>query len=100
MIDPDSDPERTLHELDVDERRRHPRYSSAAAVSMRLESSVFEGVAENVSTGGVLFFSRGDVPVTLVIEEHGERVERRGRLVRSQRMRGGRVGWAVEFDPS
>jgi hypothetical protein len=30
--------------------------------------------------------------------EDGHKVERHGRIVRAQRMRGDSVGWAVEFD--
>ncbi|MBK7874442.1 MAG: PilZ domain-containing protein [Planctomycetes bacterium] len=100
MNDPESDLERTLSGLDVDERRKHPRYSSHARVTMRLDGAEQAGVAENLSAGGVPFFTDGDLRVTLVIEEHGERTEHSGRLVRAQRMRGSRLGWAIEFDPS
>lgn len=98
MNAPESSPERSLDGLDVDERRKHARVASNARVSMQLAGRELEGLAENVSVGGLLFFSDGDVEVTLVIDELGQRVERKGRLIRAQRMRGSRMGWAVEFD--
>lgn len=100
MREDDSDPERALRHLEVEERRRHPRIASTARVAMRLDTDELPGVAENLSAGGVLFFSPGELRVTLVIDDGGRRVERPGRLVRAQRMRGGKFGWAVEFDPS
>ncbi|MBI5362297.1 MAG: PilZ domain-containing protein [Planctomycetes bacterium] len=100
MREDDSDPEHELRRLEVEDRRRHPRIPSTARVAMRLDSDELAGVAENLSAGGVLFFSPGELRMTLVIDEGGKRVERVGRLVRAQRMRGGKVGWAVEFDPS
>jgi hypothetical protein len=51
-----------------------------------------------VSGTGILFFSEGDLRVTIEVEEAGTTTRRPGRLVRAQRMRGDRFGWAVEFD--
>ncbi len=51
-----------------------------------------------MSQSGVLFFSEGDLRVTIEVDENGTTKRRTGRLVRAQRMRGDRFGWAVEFD--
>jgi PilZ domain len=94
-----SDPHRELHDLEVEERRRHLRVPSAARVSMRMDAREFSGTARDLSAGGLLFLSPGDVRLTLVIDDAGKRVERTGRLVRALRLRGESFGWAVEFDP-
>lgn len=82
------------------ERRTHERSASKARVRVRLETRELDGIADNVSHGGVLFFSPGDLRVSVEVEEHG-RIERRtGHVVRAQSMRGREIGWAIEFDPS
>jgi hypothetical protein len=84
--------------LGTSDRRRDPRKEIRARVRMRVDTSELGGDAANVSSGGILFFSHGDLRVTLTIEENGSRVLRSGRLVRAQRIRGAQIGWAVEFD--
>jgi hypothetical protein len=80
------------------ERRRARRLTNRGRIKLSIETKELEGRAENVSQSGVLFFSEGDLRVTIDVEENGAVQHRSGRLVRAQRMRGDRFGWAVEFD--
>jgi hypothetical protein len=74
-----------------------PRHQ--ATIRLVLDTRELGGRAENLSSSGVLFFSEGDLRVTVEVDEQGQKLVREGRLVRAQRMRDGRLGWAVEFDP-
>ena len=85
--------------IDMDDRRKHERAPSQARVWVRLDTRELTGEAVNLSQGGALFFSHGDLCVTIEFEEQGRRERRSGRLVRAQRMSGDEIGWAVEFDP-
>lgn len=80
------------------ERRRARRLTNRGRVKLTIDTKELEGRADNVSQSGVLFFSEGDLRVTVEVEENGVVKRRPGRLVRAQRMRGDRFGWAVEFD--
>ncbi len=83
---------------DTGERRRARRLTNRGRVKLSIETKELEGRADNVSQSGVLFFSEGDLRVSIEVEENGTVQRRSGRLVRAQRMRGDRFGWAVEFD--
>jgi hypothetical protein len=80
------------------ERRRARRLTDRGRIKLSIETKELEGRAENVSQSGVLFFSEGELRVTVEVEENGTTKKCSGRLVRAQRMRGDRFGWAVEFD--
>jgi len=80
------------------ERRRARRLTNRGRVKLTIDTKELEGRADNVSQSGVLFFSEGELRVTVEVEENGIVKSRPGRLVRAQRMRGDRFGWAVEFD--
>jgi hypothetical protein len=80
------------------DRRRADRQVAANDVRMQLATDALEGRVDNISKTGVLFFSEGQLRVTVELVEDGHKVERHGRIVRAQRMRGDSVGWAVEFD--
>ena len=80
------------------DRRTNKRRPSAGKVGLRIEAAEIEGQLDNVSPSGVLFFTAADLRVRVQFEEHGQQVERSGRLVRAQRVRPGQVGWAIEFD--
>ncbi|MBL8860260.1 MAG: PilZ domain-containing protein [Planctomycetes bacterium] len=82
------------------ERRRQRRATNRGNVKLQVETQELEGHADNVSPTGVLFFSEGDLRVTVEIDEDGKTRKVTGRLVRAQRMRGDSFGWAVEFDPA
>ena len=86
--------------LDTDERRQHARRATRATIRLVVDTPELTCRAENVSSGGVLFFSPGDLRVTVEIEEQGTKRLQTGRLVRAQRVRGDQTGWAVEFDPT
>lgn len=80
------------------ERRRARRLTNRGRIKLSIDTKELEGRADNVSQSGVLFFSEGELRVTIEVEENGTTKRRSGRLVRAQRMRGDRFGWAVEFD--
>jgi hypothetical protein len=82
------------------ERRRTRRLSARGHVKLHVLTHELEGPCENVSQTGVLFFSEGDLRVSVDITEGGATRKVEGRLVRAQRMRGDHFGWAIEFDPS
>lgn len=83
---------------DTGERRRARRLTERGRVKLFVDTRELEGRADNVSQTGILFFSEGELRVTIEVEEEGTTRRRSGRLVRAQRMRGDRFGWAVEFD--
>lgn len=80
------------------DRRTDKRRRSAGKVGLQIEASKLEGELDNISPGGVLFFTEADLRVHVQFEENGQQVARSGRLVRAQRVRPGQVGWAIEFD--
>jgi len=80
------------------ERRRARRLTNRGRIKLKIDTLELEGRADNVSQSGVLFFSEGDLRVTVEVEANGTVEKHSGRLVRAQRMRGDRFGWAVEFD--
>jgi PilZ domain len=85
----------------VDDRRRASRRDTKSPVTVQLDTTQLRGVADNLSKTGILFFTDGDLRVTVQIEDGDETKEYSGQLVRCERIQGGRRGWAVEFeDPS
>ena len=85
---------------DTSDRRRNRRQAAHGHVRLFVETHELSGRAENVSQTGVLFFSQGELRVSVEIEENGGLKRVSGRLVRAQRMRDDNIAWAVEFDPS
>ena len=49
------------------------------------------------SVGGLFLEMKGDLVFEVEFQEGGRAAKRRVRLLRSQRLPGGRMGWAVEF---
>ncbi len=86
--------------LGTDDRRGAARRANRAAIRLVVDTRDLAGRTENVSESGVLFFSPGELRVSVEIEDQGTKQVHTGRLVRAQRMRGDQIGWAVEFDPS
>jgi len=80
------------------ERRLSQRNSSDSKVRVTFEAQEFEGLANNLSKTGVLFFTDEPVRVKIAIEQNGETEEFEGCLVRCDRIKGDHRGWAVEFD--
>ena len=83
----------------TNDRRASEREAYSAPMRLTIESPAMEGVTENISRVGVVFFSQSCLRVSVEIEEDGQRRVRRGRLVRVQRMSMENTGFAVEFDP-
>lgn len=83
---------------ELSERRRAQRFEVQGKVTLHLHDSELEGVSSNLSRTGVLFFTEEPVRVTVELEEEGVVRRRTGTLVRCERIRGERRGWAVEFD--
>lgn len=85
-------------ELRVGERRRGRREPVSGKLRLFLEAQTIEGEADNASRSGILFFTDNDLRVEVEFEEEGQKVRKRGKLVRCERIRGTRCGWAVEFE--
>jgi hypothetical protein len=89
----DSHPIRTADQRHVDRR------AIEAPVRMHLETVTLEGLSDNISRAGLLFFSEEGLRVRVeVVEPNGTR-SYTGRLIRLQRMSESSTGLAVEFDP-
>ncbi len=95
-MNPDYLPE---HDTAIGERRALERDDVQSSLRLTIETDALSGVTENVSGIGVLFFTDGDLRVSVELEEDGVRTKRTGRLVRVQRMSLDNTGFAVEFDP-
>ncbi len=80
------------------DRRQHNRTASEGKVQFTIHTSEMSGVANNISKSGILFFTDGDLRVTVEVEQEGEMQKYEGLLVRCERIKGARRGWAVEFD--
>jgi hypothetical protein len=65
---------------------------------MRLEDQAIEGFGDNVSPAGILFLTNGAVRVVVRYADTEGQHERRGRLVRVQRMNDAASGFAIAFD--
>jgi hypothetical protein len=84
----------------TDDRRVSRRRPSGARIRLSVEKNEIEGSVDNISETGVLFLTERELRVTVEIEESGTTRRRTGRLIRSQVMGPGKIGWAVEFDPA
>lgn len=91
-MNPDQRPATTL------DARRAERQTLETPVTLRLEADSIEGLSDNLSEAGIMFFT--DQPVRCVVELAGPQGPRRytGRIVRLQRMNETNTGLAVEFD--
>lgn len=91
-MNPDQRPSTTL------DARRAERQALETPVTLRLEADHIEGLSDNLSEAGIMFFT--DQPVRCVVEVAGPGGTRRhtGRIVRLQRMNETNTGLAVEFD--
>lgn len=85
---------------DVD-RRRADRLPISSPARARCHSAELGGTVRDRSTGGLFLEIEGDLVFDVEFQEGEQAVRRRVRLLRSQRLPGGRMGWAVEYmDPS
>ncbi len=83
---------------EVAERRGATRRALESPVRMRIEVDTLEGMSDNISTVGLMFFTDEPLRVTVEIGEPGGTRTYSGRLVRVQRMNDTNTGLAVEFD--
>jgi len=79
------------------DRRRQDREAVGGAAQVRLAASVLAGRLCDSSSGGLFLELAEDLTFEVEFQADGERTLRRARLIRSQRMAGGKSGWAVEF---
>lgn len=82
----------------IGERRASERASRSAEVSLRLESQVLEGNADNLSQAGVLFFCDNVLRVTAQLQGTGEREAYAAQIVRIESLDGVESSYAVAFD--
>ena len=80
------------------DRRRAERRELHSNLRLSLDTQSIQGLTENVSDVGALFFSEESLRVTVEFEDEGQTRRYTGRLVRAQRMSEDRVGYAIEFD--
>lgn len=90
--------DKNTNRTSVGERRVASRQSLLGKVRIHLDAQDLEGDGDNVSRSGILFYTHGDVEVEVEFEEDGVVQRRMGHLVRCERIRGDRRGWAVEFE--
>ena len=81
------------------DERRSPRRALEAPIRMRVISGELQGVSDNLSAVGIMFFAEEPLLVAVEVEEDGEIREYTGRLVRAQKMSEHSTGFAIEFDP-
>ena len=89
----ESNPTRTV------DQRRADRRALEAPVRMHLETTTLEGVSDNISRAGLLFFSEEGLRVRVEVHEDEGTRSYLGRLIRLQRMSESSTGLAIEFDP-
>ncbi len=81
------------------ENRSDPRQPHRAEVLLRPSDQTIAGHSENVSKEGIMFYSRGDLRVSVEFEGPGGPQKRTGRIVRVNRVSAEETGMAVELDP-
>ncbi|MEW6073981.1 MAG: PilZ domain-containing protein [Planctomycetota bacterium] len=80
------------------ESRRAERVPLEAPVRMRFDVGAIDGLSDNISQIGLMFFTSDPLPVTVEIDEGGRKLVRHGRLMRVQRLNEASTGLAIEFD--
>jgi hypothetical protein len=79
-------------------RRRSDRRVLDTPVRMRFDVEAVEGISDNISRVGLMFFSDEDLRVSVEVRENGELQTYPGRLVRVQSLNDTTTGLAIEFD--
>ncbi len=90
--------DREKHSTEVAERRRANRDELDATVRMRIETRTLEGLNDNISSAGLMFFTEVPLRVTVEVSTPSGTQTYSGRLVRAQRMSDTNTGIAIEFD--
>jgi len=65
---------------------------------MSFDAEAIEGISDNMSNVGLMFFTDQPLRVQVEIEEEGGWRKRTGRLMRLQRLNDTNTGLAIEFD--
>ena len=81
------------------DHRAQPRKSHKGVVSVRPGQAALNGVSENLSDEGIMFYTEEDLRVTVEYEGPEGPCKRSGRIVRVNRVGEQETGMAVEFDP-
>ncbi len=90
--------DRPSTDTEIDDKRQNVRQALEAPVLMRIETENVEGVSDNASSAGIMFFTDDPLRVTVEVSEPDGLRTYRGRLVRVQRMSETNTGLAIEFD--
>ena len=80
------------------DRRSTERRAVEAELLLEIQTEAIQGVTDNLSQIGVLFFSEEPLRVRVEVDDAGHKRTYTGRLVRLQRMSERNTGFAVEFD--
>ncbi|MEM7308527.1 MAG: PilZ domain-containing protein [Planctomycetota bacterium] len=80
------------------DQRRVNRLSLEKPIRMRIDSKELQGMSDNISGAGLMFFAEEPLRVAIEVEEEGGTVTYQGRLVRAQKMSESTTGYAIEFD--
>ncbi len=90
--------DRPSTDTEIHDKRQNIRQALEAPVLMRIETESLEGVSDNASSAGIMFFTDEPIRVTVEVSEPDGPRTYRGRLVRVQRMSETNTGLAIEFD--
>lgn len=83
---------------EIADQRRTDRRAFEAPVCMRIESDGLEGMSDNFSSAGIMFFTEEPIRVTVEVSDPDGPRTYKGRIVRLQRMNESNTGLAIEFD--
>jgi hypothetical protein len=83
---------------EIADQRRADRRALEAPVRMHIDSGDLEGMSDNFSSAGIMFFTEEPIRVTVEVSEPEGPRTYHGRIVRLQRMNDSNTGLAIEFD--
>ena len=82
---------------EISDRRSSERQELEAPVRLSLAGPI-QGISDNLSQAGLLFFTDQEIRVEVEMEHGGERKQLTGKLIRVQQMNETTTGLAVELD--
>jgi len=83
---------------EANDSRKDPRQPHKANVVLRPLDLPIEGLSENLSPEGIMFYTDQELRVSVEFEGPDGPQKRTGRVVRVTRVSAGETGMAVEFD--
>ena len=86
-------------ETNPGELRGGERQAHRANVVLSPAADPIQGLSDNVSREGIMFYTEGDLRVSVEFDGPDGRQRRSGRVVRVNRVSDEETGMAVEFDP-